>query len=40
MNKLKALQPEVYQKLKQQAENVVPKPAHTSLETKEFSQTG
>ena len=34
MNKSTALQSEVYQKLKQQAESVVPKPAHTSVETK------
>ena len=38
MNKLIALQPEVYQKLKQQAENVVPKPAHVNVETKVFFQ--
>ena len=38
MNKLIGLQPEVYQKLKQQAENVVPKPAHTSVEAKVLSQ--
>ena len=37
-NKLIALQPEVYQKLKQQAESAVPKPAHTSEETKVLSQ--
>ena len=36
MNKLIALQPEVYQKLKQQAENVVP--AHTSVEAKVLFQ--
>ena len=38
MNKLMALQPEVYQKLKQQAESVVPKPAHARVETKVLSQ--
>ena len=38
MNKLIALQPEVYQKLKQQAENAVPKPIHTNVEAKVLSQ--
>ena len=37
MNKLIALQPEVYQKLKQQAESAVPNPAYTSVETKVLS---
>ena len=38
MNKSMELQPEVYQKLKQQAESAAPKPAHTSVETKVLSQ--
>ena len=38
MNKLIALQLKVYQKLKQQAESAVPKPAHRSVETKVLSQ--
>ena len=38
MNKLIALQPEVHQKLKQQAKNAVSKPAYSSVETKVLSQ--
>ena len=38
MSELLALQPEVYPKLKQQAESAVPKLAHTSVETKVLSQ--
>ena len=38
MNKLIALQPKVYQKLKQQVENVLPKPAYTKVETKVLFQ--
>ena len=38
MNKLIALQPKVYQKLKKQAENAVPKPPHTGVEIKVLSQ--
>ena len=38
MNKSIALQPKIYQKLKQQAESAIPKPAHTSVEAKVLSQ--